>query len=159
MSTERHSHGHLVRPRAEHFVDGRPVHQDVAFEPQDVRVSPILKFLIYLGISIVISYFVALGIYRGLKNYWAESYPQPIPSRVEAGPTMPPEPRLQGMPGHENDPQQDLREKLKADMEANNTLEWVDEQAGIAEIPVSDAMQLIVEKGLPAIATPPAEKK
>jgi hypothetical protein len=135
------------------------VHQDVAFEARDVRVSPILKFLMYLGISIVISYFVALGIYRGLRRFWAESYPQPIPSRVEAGPTMPPEPRLQGMPGHQNDPQQDLRDKLKADMEANNTLEWVDEKAGIAEIPVSDAMQLIVEKGLPAIATPPAEKK
>jgi hypothetical protein len=135
------------------------VHQDVAFEARDVRVSPILKFLMYLGISIVISYFVALGIYRGLRRFWAESYPQPIPSRVEAGPTMPPEPRLQGMPGHQNDPQQDLRDKLKADIEANNTLEWVDEKAGIAEIPVSDAMQLIVEKGLPAIATPPAEKK
>jgi hypothetical protein len=135
------------------------VHQDVAFEARDVRVSPILKFLMYLGISIVISYFVALGIYRGLRRFWAESYPQPIPSRVEAGPTMPPEPRLQGMPGHQNDPQQDLRDKLKADIEANNTLQWVDEKAGIAEIPVSDAMQLIVEKGLPAIATPPVEKK
>ena len=159
MSTERHSHGHRVRPREEHFVDGRPVHQDVAFEPQDVRVSPILKFLMYLGITIVISYFITLGIYRGLKNFWAESYAPPLPSRVDAGPTMPPEPRLQGMPGHLTDPQQDLRDKIKADTEANNTLDWIDEKAGIAEIPVSDAMRLIVEKGLPAIAAAPAEAK
>jgi hypothetical protein len=72
---------------------------------------------------------------------------------------LPPEPRLQGMPGHLIDPQQDLRDKLKADNEANTKLEWIDEKAGIAEIPVRDAMQLIVEKGLPAVTPPPAEKK
>jgi len=72
---------------------------------------------------------------------------------------MPPEPRLQGMPGHLTDPQQDLRDKLKADNDANKKLSWVDQKAGIAQIPVQDAMQLIVEKGLPAVTPPPAEKK
>jgi len=150
MSTE-HTHGPANNER--------PVHQDVSFEARDIRTSPILKFLVYLGITVVISYFIALGVYKGLKKYWASTYAPPMPSRLEAGPTMPPEPRLQGMPGHLTDPQQDLRNKLKADTEANNKLEWIDEKAGIAEIPVSDAMQLIVEKGLPAVTPPPAEKK
>jgi hypothetical protein len=149
--TEQHTHGQTT--------NGRPVHSDVSYEAQDVRTSPILKFLIYLGITIVISYIVSLGIYRGLKTFWSDSYAPPLPSRMEAGPTMPPEPRLQAMPGHISDPQQDLRDKIKADTEANNKLGWVDEKAGIAEIPVSNAMQLIVEKGLPAVAPPPAEKK
>lgn len=152
MSTENYSHGHDGK-------DGRPVHVDVSFETRDVRTSPILKFLVYLGITIVVSYFLVLGIYRGLKSYWASTYQEPMPSRVEMGPTMPPEPRLQGMPGHLTDPQQDLREKVKADTEANNQLGWIDEKAGIAQIPVKDAMQLIVEKGLPAATPPPAEKK
>jgi hypothetical protein len=151
MSTE-HTHG----PAGS---NGRPVHPDVKFEGTDVRTSPILKFLIYLGIVIVLSYVAALGIYRGLKNYWASDYEQPLPSRLAAGPSMPPEPRLQGMPGHLVDPQQDLRDKNKADTEANEQLGWVDEKAGIAQIPVSDAMKLIVQKGLPAVAPPPAEKK
>ena len=151
MSTEQHTHGHVA--------NGRPEHQDVHFEARDVRTSPIRKFLVYLGIVIVAAYFVTLGIYRGLKGYWASSYPQPMPSRMEAGATMPPEPRLQGMPGHMTDPQQDLREKIKADTEANNQLGWVDEKSGIAQIPVGDAMQLIVEKGLPPVEQPPAEKK
>jgi hypothetical protein len=159
MSTERHSHGHAVRPEEGHTVNGRPVHTDVAFESKDVQVSPILKFLVYLGITIVVSYFITLGIYRGLRTYWAQSYAEPMPSRMAAGPTMPPEPRLQGMPGHLTDPQQDLRDKIKADTEANDKLEWIDEKAGLAQIPVSDAMQLIVEKGLPAIAATPAEAK
>lgn len=151
MSTEQHSHGSAQ--------NGRPVHADVSFEPRDVRTSPILKFLFYLGIAIVCSYGIAYGVYRGLKSYWASTYEQPMPSRLAAGPTMPPEPRLQGMPGHLTDPQQDLRDKLKADTEANKTLGWIDEKEGIAQIPVKDAMQLIVEKGLPAVTPPPAEKK
>jgi hypothetical protein len=151
MSTDQHGHS----PAS----NGRPVHEDVAFEPRDVRTSAILQFMVYLGITVVVSYFITLGIYRGLRRYWASSYAPPLPSRVEAGPTLPPEPRLQGMPGHLIDPQQDLRDKLKADNEANNKLEWIDEKAGIAEIPVRDAMQLIVEKGLPAVTPPPAEKK
>lgn len=151
MSTDS-KHGHAAN-------NGRPVHEDVSFEPRDVRTSPILKFLVYLGIVIVVSYIVTLGIYKGLNHFWTNEYAPPMPSRAAAGPSMPPEPRLQGMPGHLTDPQQDLREKIKADTEANEKLVWIDEKAGIAQIPVSDAMQLIVQKGLPAVAPPPAEKK
>ncbi len=151
MSTEHLSHGQSA--------NGRPVHQDVSFEKTDVHTSPIIKFLVYLGIGVVFSYLLTFGIYKGLKNYWASSYTPPMPSRVEAGPTMPPEPRLQGMPGHLIDPQQDMRDKLKADNDANNKFAWIDRKGGIAQIPVKDAMQLIVEKGLPAVAPQSAEKK
>jgi hypothetical protein len=150
MSTEHLSHA---------SGNGRPVHSDVAFEKTDVRTSPIIKFLIYLGVLVVFSYVLTYGIYKGLKSFWADSYRQPLPTRLEAGPTMPPEPRLQGMPGHLVDPQQDLRDKIQADTDANNKLGWVDQKAGIAQIPVEDAMQLIVEKGLPAVTPQPAEKK
>lgn len=152
MSTDPHASGHASG-------NGRPVHSDVSFERTDVRTSPILKFLVSLGIVIVLSYVVTLGIYRGLKHFWANDYEQPMPSRLAAGPTMPPEPRLQGMPGHLVDPQQDLRDKIKADVTENEKLGWVEQNSGIAQIPVSDAMQLIVQKGLPAVAPPQAEKK
>jgi hypothetical protein len=151
MSTEHLSHGHAG--------NGRPIHADVSFEKTDVRTKPIIRFLIYLGILVVFSYLLVFWMYRGLQNYWASSYPPPMPSQLEAAPTLPPEPRMQGMPGHLIDPQQDLRNKIEADTEANKKLGWIDQKAGIAQIPVSDAMQLIVEKGLPAVSTPPAEKK
>jgi len=138
---------------------GVPRHEDVSFEARDVRSSPILKFLGYLGVAIVLSYFLTLGIYRGLTRHWNSKYVPPPPSRAATGPTMPPEPRLQGMPGHLVDPQRDWREKVKEDTEANNKLGWVDEKNGIAQIPVSDAMKLIVEKGLPALPAAAAEKK
>jgi len=151
MSTEHHGHGQTT--------NGRPVHKDVAFEKTDVHTGPILKALFYLGVMVVLSYLLTLGIYKGLTHYFANSYTPMIPSRVEAGPTMPPEPRLQGMPGHLTDPQQDLREKIQADVDANKQFGWVDRQAGIAQIPVTEAMKLIVEKGLPPVTPPAAEKK
>jgi hypothetical protein len=38
-------------------------------------------------------------------------------------------------------------------------LQWVDKNAGIAQIPVEDAMKIIVEKGLPGASAPQVEKK
>ena len=142
-----------------HGQEGRPVHGDVSFEPRDVRTSAILKFLIYLGIAVVLSYGLTLLIFRGLTHYWQGTYSAPPPSRGNAAATMPPEPRLQGMPGHLSDPQKDWRDKAKADTDANNQLLWVDKSSGIAQIPVSEAMKLVAEKGLPAVPVAPAEKK
>lgn len=149
MSTEHHNHGQTNGQR--------PQHADVSFEATDVKSSPIYKFLTYLGITVIVSFFLSLGIYNGLISYWKSSYDAPAPMR-EAGPHFPPEPRMQGMPGHLTDPQHDMREKVEADTKANNELSWVDKNAGIAQIPVKDAMKLIVEKGLPAVSAP-AEKK
>jgi len=73
---------------------------------------------------------------------------------------IPPEPRLQGVPGHENDPQQDMRNKIEADTKANETFAWVDKAKGIAQIPVADAMNIIAEKGaVPAVPVAAVEKK
>jgi hypothetical protein len=52
-----------------------------------------------------------------------------------------------------------LRQKVKADNDANEKLQWIDKNAGIAQIPVEDAMKIIEEKGLPGTSAPPAEKK
>ncbi|HEY1467547.1 MAG TPA: hypothetical protein VGF61_00785 [Candidatus Acidoferrum sp.] len=151
MSTDPQKHGD-----AEMRV---PVHDDVSYEPQDVRVTSILKFLIYLGIGTVLSFVIALFVYHTLTSYFADNYTPPPPSRADQGPTMPPEPRLQGMPGHMMDPQQEWRDTVKAANAANNELNWIDEKSGIAQIPVKDAMQLIVQKGLPGVPAMPAEKK
>lgn len=79
--------------------------------------------------------------------------------RQGVAPTLPPEPRLQGVPGHESDAQADLREKNAADEAANEKLEWLDKSSGIAQIPVEDAMKIIAAKGVDAMPGPPASKK
>jgi len=151
MSTSEHRH---------HPGDGEPVNADVAFEKGDVNPSAIYIYLIGLAVAVVLSYGVCIFVLRGTTRV-AESSDTPLPPiRQEMGSeyrAMPPEPRLQGVPGHGNDPQADLREKTKQDMDANERYDWIDQNAGIAQIPVKDAMKILAEKGLPG--APPAETK
>jgi hypothetical protein len=138
-----------------------PRHSDVSFEERDVQVSTIYWYLFALGLATAAALVICIFILRFTTNLAASSQPAPPPSRQAQSKDfrMPPEPRLQGVPGHENDPQKDLREKLRADMDANEKLEWLDKNAGIAQIPVKEAMRIIVAKGLPGVSAPPEKKK
>jgi hypothetical protein len=154
MSTETH------HPHAQH-AGGEPRHDDVQFEKTDVQPRVIYWYLLLLALAVVVSYAACIFVLRLTTRIAADSDTPPPPVRVEMGKTFqdyPPEPRLQGVPGHTTDPQADLREKIQQDTEANDRFGWVDESAGIAQIPVKDAMKIIAEKGLPG-ATAPAEKK
>jgi hypothetical protein len=60
---------------------------------------------------------------------------------------LPPEPRLQ------TNPRQDLLDLRAAEETTLTTYGWVDKNAGIARIPIDEAMKRVVEKGLPARAS------
>ena len=144
-----HNHGELQR------------HSDVSFEPRDVKVRSIYWYLIVLAIAVAASFFVCVFILRFTLHFVQQSDVPMSPARAAMGPdykTMPPEPRLQGLPGHDVDPQQDRRDKMKLDMEANDKYGWVDQPSGVAQIPVKEAMKMIAEKGLTAGSAPPGKK-
>jgi hypothetical protein len=151
MSSEHHNTG---QPG-----DQPPTNTDVAFESSDINTRTILAYLFYLAISVAAAFFVSVYIFRFATSLAVDSQTPPPPVRQGVAPTMPPEPRLQGVPGHTNDAQLDLRDKREADEAANEKYGWTDQQAGIAQIPVDEAMKIIVSKGLPAVAAPAAEKK
>ena len=152
MSTESHNSGQQS--------GGLPENDTVAFESRDVRARTIYSYLAVLAVAVVLSYVVCVFVLRITSKIAADSDTPPPPVRQEMKDylTMPPEPRLQGVPGHGTDPQYDLREKLREDNEANEKAGWIDQTNGIAQIPVQDAMKIIAEKGLPAASTPPAGK-
>lgn len=139
--------------------DGTPRHADVSFEERDIKVGTIYWYLIALGLATVIALIVCIFVLRFTSSLAASFDTPPPPSREALSKDYPPEPRLQGVPGHVTDPQKDLRYKLKADIDANEKLEWLDKNAGIAQIPVEDAMKIVAEKGLPSFSAPSAEKK
>jgi len=139
-----------------------PRHTDVSFEERDVNARTIYGYLFALGLAVVAALLICIYILRFTLNYAASTDTPPPPSREALGKDfreLPPEPRLQGVPGHESDPQADLRRKIQEDSEANEKLEWIDKSSGVAQIPVKDAMKIIAEKGLAAAPAPPVEKK
>jgi hypothetical protein len=151
MSTESH--------KTSRGADQPPHHADVSFEERDIQTGTIYRYLLALGLATAGALLICVYILRFTSNVADSSEMPAPPSRETHQKELPPEPRLQGVPGHTTDPQQDLRDKLKADTEANQKFEWIDESSGIAQIPVKDAMKLIAEKGLPDVYAPPVEKK
>jgi len=145
MSTEKHNTG---------AGNGdAPFHKTVTFEPRDINASTVAKQLIYLGLTILIALAICAPVLKFLTGVAAENDTPMAPVRAEMSTgdrermSLPPEPRLQGVPGHTADPQQDLRDKVAADVAANESIGWVDKANGIAKIPLSEAMKIIAEKG------------
>jgi 7-keto-8-aminopelargonate synthetase-like enzyme len=147
MSTESHNTGQ------------EPRHTDVSFEQRDIQAGVIYKYLFALGGAVVVSLLICVFILRFTTAFTSTTDTPPPPSRETHPRELPPEPRLQGVPGHQTDPQADLRQKIREDSEANEKLEWIDRSSGIVQIPVKDAMKIVVEKGLPVAPAPPVEKK
>jgi hypothetical protein len=155
MSTDPHKTGN----------GNLPEHGDVSFEARDISISSVLWSLFYLAVTVLVSLVICLYFFRFTAQHVAsQEKPRPIVRQQmslddEQRMSMPQEPRLQGVPGHESDAQQDMRDKVASDTAANESYRWVDEKAGIAQIPVKEAMQIIAEKGLPGIAPAAPEKK
>jgi hypothetical protein len=146
MSTEHHNTGQTG--------DQPPTNADVAFESSDVDTRTILWYLFYLALSVAAAFIASVFIFRFTSKLAADSDTPMAPVHRGIGATMPPEPMLQGIPGHTTDPQLDMRTKIDTDEAENEKLGWIDKSAGIAQIPVDEAMKIVVTKG-----TPPAEKK
>jgi hypothetical protein len=154
MSTESHGSAHSP--------GGLPEHDTVSFETRDVKARTIYVYLAVLAVAVILSYVVCVFVLRVTEKFAAQSETAPPAVRMEMGKDyliMPPEPRLQGVPGHSSDPQSDLRQKMMEDTQANEKAGWIDQNSGIAQIPVEDAMKIIAEKGLPSAPAPAAEKK
>jgi hypothetical protein len=124
--------------------------RDVNYEESDVNIRGIVKFGFGLSVAIVVVCLLVWGLFalfyaRAVKN---ESAPPPL-YRSER---LPPEPRLQGMPGHQDLPSEDIKDFRKRENAELNSYGWVippsGDQAGIVHIPIERAKELIVERGL-----------
>lgn len=104
----------------------------------DINFSAILKFggtLLVIGVVVQI----LMWLLFDKLNVHAERT-EVKPSPMAPSTQEPPEPRLQV------NPTQDLQSYRKSDAEMLNHYGWVDKQAGIVHIPISEAMKLVVER-------------
>ena len=139
-----------------------PRNDTVSYETRDIKVHSIYWYMIALTISVAASFFICVYVLRYTERFVSREDTPMMPARAAMGPdcrVLPPELRLQGVPGHDADPEQDHRDKVRADNEANEKYGWVDQTAGIAQIPVKEAMKIIAQRGLPAMPPAAPEKK
>ena len=112
-----------------------------AYETRDASISSLVKFAIGLFVLLVI----AAWAMRGLFNYLRvqQTLGPPASPFADARP-LPPSPRLQVAPAR------DWQQLHASQEQLLSSYGWVDKQAGVVRIPISRAMDVLAERGLPA---------
>jgi len=115
------------------------------FEESDVNVFAVGKFAIGLVLVTILAMGMIVFVFNILKSMEGGEAKSIDPTKVF------PEPRLQ------KTPIPDLKGVRAAEEQTLSTYGWVDQQKGVVRIPITQAMDLVVKKGLPVrAATPPS---
>ena len=127
------------------------------FEQQDLGSRPVYGFLISLVVVGVLVYYVLWGVFHFLDAFNRKHQP-PVSPMVQAEqdtrePSTPrtnlkiqqefPEPRL------EDNERTELAPFRYQEEQTLNSYGWVDQNAGVAHIPITKAMELLAQRGLP----------
>ncbi|HEY8668704.1 MAG TPA: hypothetical protein VIL86_18800 [Tepidisphaeraceae bacterium] len=137
---------------------GQPVSPEAIarrHEPTDVRIRPFIIFVSFFLLSAVV---IHLLLWWMTGTYVSnEKLRDPERSPVAETLPAPPAPNLQPSIMHNTSPYQDLAEMRQRDENRLRSYGWIDATAGVAHIPIDRAMDLVIERGLPAApATQPA---
>lgn len=123
------------------------------YETQDNSFRYLLWAGIGVAVFLVFGHLVAGLVFLTSSRQTALRDPAPLPA-IDL-PRLSPGPMLQA------NPPGDLKQMQKAELDALDSYGWTDRNAGIVRIPVSRAMDVILERGLPTRAagaqTRPAE--
>ena len=152
--TTKHSpedkHGHSHDEHAEHATG------QVSFERGDVNVFQITAFGIGLLISCIVVVFAMWAMFHFLAVR-ADKLDETMPAGMARERlSLPPEPRLSGLRAR---PEKPVSPKVEMDQlraEENIILDnygWVNPNTGTVRIPISEAIQMVSQKGLPSKPT------
>jgi hypothetical protein len=128
-------------------------HQGATHETSDVHIGTLVKFIVILAVSCVII-LIAMKYYSNFLEGQEEQAELPPASRVNPPGTrrLPPMPRLQGAPGSELLPMDEMKKVREEQDLAVKNYSWVDKSAGIVRIPIEEAKKIVLERGMPARA-------
>ncbi len=132
------------------------------FEHEDLSTRGVFAFMIGLAVIGVVIYFIIIGMYTFLDKYERSQMATASPlvtskgaiSRVVTQDDMDKMFKDNGAPMLETNERGQFKDFLLNQENQLNSYGWVDEKAGVAHIPIDQAMQLIVQRGLPVL---PAE--
>src|SRR5258706_11057776 len=123
---------------------------ELDYERKDVDTESVLHVGAIVAVVTILASVLVLFLFNFMVDQARKAEPPNPPlARHEQG-RQPPEPRLQEMPF------KDIAQLRTEERHLLDGSGWVDEKAGIAHIPVADAMRIVAEKGLPRCAAAPA---
>lgn len=116
----------------------------VGHEERDIHALPIVFSVFALTVVSVAAIVAMYVLFNVLAAEQARNTTVPSPLAAEYGLKEPPEPRLQ------KDPLLDLQKLRARDAERLSTYAWVDRDAGVVQLPIERAIELLATRGLPA---------
>jgi hypothetical protein len=127
------------------------------FEREDLSARGVFAFMIGLAITGLIIYFIIVGMYSFLDRYERSQMTTASPlvarpgaaSRVVTKDDVERQFKENGAPMLEDNERGQFSSFLMNQEKHLNSYGWVDEQSGVAYIPIERAMKLIVQRGLP----------
>ena len=125
-----------------------PPARRLGYEPKDVSV----RWIVGAAVAGVLFVALSAAALYGLQRLFAAvdvAEVEPPPTALERLEPVPPPPRLQA------EPAEDLATYLAREAAILHSFAWIDQEAGIARIPIEQAMQLVAERGWPQPATGP----
>lgn len=118
-----------------------PQHGSEGYEHSDANVRSLSRFGVSLAILIALVMWGMVHTYNFFAKH--ESLGPPA-SPFEDQRQLPPPPYLQPQPAT------DLKRYCQMEEQQLTTYGWVDQQNGVVRIPVDRAMEMVLQKGLPA---------
>ncbi len=130
---------------------------DTEFEHEDLGSRGVFIFMAGLAVSIVVIYFIIVGMYRFLDHYEQSQMVTASPlvttkgtiSRIVTQGDMDKDFKDNGAPMLETNERGQMRDFLMDQENQLNSYGWVDEKAGVAHVPIQRAMDMMVERGVP----------
>jgi hypothetical protein len=127
-------------------------HDDVQYEREDLSPGGIIAFLVGLAIVGLLIHVILFGMFRYLDEYAKTHQPPQNPlvkstngdTRVAA----PQEADKFPLPRLETNERSEFTPQLLKEEEILQSYGWIDQKSGTAHIPVEQAMQLLVQRGL-----------
>jgi hypothetical protein len=119
------------------------------YETHDANAGVIFKFLAALGVVLVVTALVCWGLFRYFSAHdvdqGASGSPFADTRQLPLGPQLQVNPREDWLK---------FREEQEKSLE---TYAWENRSAGTVRVPIEEAMELLVKKGLPVQGAPPAQ--
>ena len=129
-------------------------HDALAYETTDVHTGPIYKFVFALVGLMLAGIVVAYGIFTVLELKQTEDYQNLRTTTMQEKSQRPPGPLLQ-VTNHDDLLQ--FRADQAKDVDGHAT--WLDKNAKVVRLPISRAIDLVAEHGLPVFKAEPAPKE
>ena len=117
------------------------INEDIQYEKRDLGFGALAGMAAGIFILTIGSMFLILALLGGLDTRREALGPTPLPV-VDSRPT-PPAPRLQPNPIDGTTAEEQMVEMFEDNAKILTTYRWVDEEAGIARIPIDDAIIIL----------------